>query len=284
MREAILSRLSRSLSWSWPSGPRLIITLVFLVGTPALTAQGTAKSTDDFRPGLYFSQTRPLTAKQKAALLQDLKRLTGFMEITTDEHGFLTVGNRAYVVAGSATARGLIEAVVDGDNSYTIESHYQSPAVAFARIRARLDYVNAKVTPRLRQGLWSVEMDFHDYKQLRGEADVITAFDPSLTLLHELAHAALRLRDSTGKADPLGDCERYINVIRRELGLPERQNYESVNTQAVTPYGTAQRVLAEIRFARIDPGKGVKTSRLTFDVGNVYTGGLVTPGPAAVRR
>jgi len=256
--------------------------LCILVCLPPLRAQDAASPPADFRPGLCFSQTRPLSAKQKAALIQDLKRLTGFMEIATDEYGFLTAGNRANLVAGSATARALIEAVVDGGDSYTVESHYQSPAVAFARIRARLDYVDEKVTPRLRQGLWSVEMDFHDYKQLRGEADVITAFDPSLTLLHELAHAVLRLRDSTSKADPLGDCERHINVIRRELGLPERQNYESVNTQAVSPYGTAQRVLGEIRFARIDPGKGVKKSRLTFDVGNVYTGSLVTPGPAAV--
>lgn len=252
--------------------------LVVLACLHSLPAQGLSNAEGGFRQGLSFSETRRLTTKQQTGLLKDLRRLTGFAELEADDAGFLVLGNRAHLIGGSSTARALVSAVTDGPDSYVIESHYRSPAVAFARIQARLDYVNLKTAPQLRQ-LWSVEIDFYDYKELRGEADAITAFDPALTLLHELAHGVLHLRDSTSEADSLGDCERYINLIRRELGLPERLNYEAMNKQAVTPYGTSQRVLGEIGFARIDPGKGIRKSRLTFDVENVFAASMaLAPG------
>jgi hypothetical protein len=53
----------------------------------------------------------------------------------------------------------------------------------------------------------------------------VTAFDPAITPLHELAHGVLHMQDAISASDPLGDCERYINKIRREMGQAERQNY-----------------------------------------------------------
>jgi len=275
MQEAVAVKAK----WSWSVHVRTCAAaLVFLACLHSLLAQTASNLGGGFREGLSFSQTRPLTIEQQTGLLKDLRRLTGFVELESDDAGFLVLGNRAHLLGGSPTARALISAVVDGRDSYVLEGHYRSPAVAFARIQARLDYVNLKTAPPLTRQLWSVEIDFYDFKELRGGADAITAFDPALTLLHELAHAVLHLRDSTSETDSLGDCERYINLIRNELGLPQRLNYEAMNKQAVTPYGTSQRVLGEIGFARIDPGKGMKKSRLTFDVENVFAARMAPAG------
>ncbi len=252
----------------------LVAALIFLACLNPFPVRAASRP-GGFRPGLCFSQTRPPTTKQQLALLKDLRQWTGFVEIESDDEGFFVLGNRAHILGGSATARDLISTVVDGPDLYTIESHQRSSDLAFARIRARLDYVNSKNVPGLIRHLWSVEIDFQDYTELRGQAEAIRAFGPALNLLHELAHAAMHLRDSTSDRDSLGDCERYINQIRRELGLAERESYEPINTQAVTPFGTGQRILGELSFVRIDPGKRIKKFRLTFDVQNVFAASLV---------
>jgi hypothetical protein len=70
-----------------------------------------------------------------------------------------------------------------------------------------------------------VEMDFSDFDLLQGGREVVAAFDPALVALHELGHAVLALEDDKTNVWGLGDCEEYVNHIRRELGLPERQQY-----------------------------------------------------------
>jgi len=278
MRKAVGFRL-RTLGPARTGGIMAALIALCLHPLPVLRATDLSGS---FRPGLSFSQTRPLTPKQQAALLEGLRQRTGFSEIRCDGGGFLVLGNRARIRGGSVTARTLVSAVVDGRDSYTIESYQRSPEVAFARIQGQLDYVNVRVAPRLTRHSWSVAIDFHDYGELRGQAEAIRAFDPALTLLHELAHAVMNLRDSAGETDSLGDCERYINQIRRELGLPERQSYESVNTQTVTPYGAGQRILAELSFVRVDPGNRIRRFRLTFDVENVFAAGMVKRQSAGI--
>ncbi len=280
MQVAVKSRLRRVC----PANiRRFVAALISLACLHPLAVQATSVPESGFRAGLCFSQTRPLTTKQQTALLKDLRRWTGFAEIQSDDDGFFVLGNRAHILGGSATARILMSAVVDGSDSYTVESHHRSPEVAFARIQSRLDYVNPKTAPGLTRHCWTVEIDFHDYQELRGQAEAISAFDPALNLLHELAHAVLHLRDSSGAADSLGDCERYINQIRRELGLPERQSYEPVKEQAMTPYGTGQRILGELTFVRIDPGKRIKKLRLRFDVENVFAACLVERPSGGIR-
>ncbi len=280
MQEAVTRRLT---GFRWKQFRPFVVLLLLLACLHPLPLEGASGVTESFRAGLSFSQTLPLTTGQQEDLLRDLRRLTGYTEIECDDAGFLVLGNREHMAGGSATARALISAAVDGLDAYIIESHSRSPEVAFARIRAQSDYVDSKTAPRLTRHTWTVEMDFNDYGELRGEADAMTAFDPALTLLHELAHAVRHLRDSISETDPLGDCERHINQIRRELGLPERQNYESVNKQAVTPYGTGQRVLGELTFIRSDPGKGTRKSRLTFDVENVFAASAIKPRLANTR-
>lgn len=258
--------------------------LIVLACLHPIAVQAASRLGGGFRAGLYFSQDRPLTNKQQTALLADLRRLTGFRGIESDEEGFLMLGDRTRVVGGSPTARALISAVVDGRDSFSIESHQKSPELAFARIRAKLDYVNTRTDPGLTRRFWSVEIDFHDYQELRGQADAIKAFDPALNLLHELAHPVMHLRDSDGGADSLGDCERYINQIRRELGLAERQSYAPATERVATPYGTGQRIVGELIFVRTDPGNRTRKFRLTFDVANVCAVNLGKPDSRAIRE
>jgi len=272
MQEAIGPRVG------WLQSPKrrtFMAAFIFLAYLHPLVVRGEA----GFRAGLYFSQTSPLTDEQETAVLEDLRQWTGFVEIQPDENGRIVLGDRTGISGGSATARSLILGAMDGADSYTVEGGYRSPEVAFARIQARSDYVNQKAAPGLTRHCWSIQLDFHDYQELRGQAEAISAFDPGLNLLHELAHAVLRLRDSTSQADPLGDCERFINRIRREMGVPERESYLPVNGLAVTPAGTGQRVVGELTFVRIGPDKRIKKFRLTFDVLNVFAVAVVGRRP-----
>jgi len=244
--------------------------LISLMCLSPLTIRAANEAAGGFRGGVCFSQARPLTIKQQATLLKGLRRLTGFCEIHPDTDGFLVLGNRSHFTGGSETARALISAAIGGQDSYVVESHDRSSEVAFARIGAGLDYVNWKSAPRTIRHSWSVAIDFSDYRELRGQKEAIVSFDPALNLLHELAHAVMNLRDSTSESDSLGECERYVNQIRRELGLAERESYAPVKEIAVTPFGTGHRVVGQLTFVRINSGAGPKKFRLTFDVENVF--------------
>src|SRR5205823_6263716 len=178
-----------------------------------------------------------LTAKQLQTMLEGLRSKTGLMEMQFDADGALKLGDRTHIVGGSATARALVCAAVDSLDSFRLENYNQSPTVAFAQIASTEDYVDAN---EVKHVVWDLRFDFHDFTELRGGAELIAAFDPAMNLLHELGHGVLRLSDMVSKTDPLGECERHINQIRGELGLPERQQYAPQNKLAVTPGNTAQ--------------------------------------------
>jgi hypothetical protein len=196
-----------------------------------------------------------------------------------DEDGFLTLGDRTRIAGGSALARELVIAAVHGRDSFRLESHQQSPSVAFAGIRPTEDYVDGAGT---KHEIWSLKLDFYDFAQLRGGAEALAAFDPAINLLHELGHGVLKLQDSISETDPLGDCERHNNRIRRELGLAERQNYEPRNQLAVTPESTAQCLLGEVVFVRTEVGKRDKKVSLFFNTERVSM--VMKARPQSVRR
>jgi hypothetical protein len=243
--------------------------MLWVACLPAFRVFGAISVPAGFRSGLCLSKTRPLTIRQQTGLFEQMRQRTGFAELHLDEDGFLALGDRAHISGGSPTARALLLAVVDSRDLFIIESHESEADLAFARVRAKFDYVSLSTIPEHRRTFWSIEIDFDDYGQLRGERDAISAFDPCLCLLHELAHAVFNFRDSVGEDDSLGDCERYINQIRRELRLPERQTYESVSRYAVSPNGAGRRLLGELTFFCFREGNRAKTLRLSFDVEDV---------------
>lgn len=82
-----------------------------------------------------------------------------------------------------------------------------------------------------------------------------------------LAHAILKLPDPEGPNDPLGQCERYLNLVRAEMGLPSRQYYFPKTRLARSPASLSEIVQAELKFT--DGSKKAEESLLTFDLAMV---------------
>jgi hypothetical protein len=194
---------------------------------------------------------RQLNAKQLNALLQSLRDKTGLLDLYFAEDGFLTIADPAACAGGSATARALLLAALNGAQAFDLEAHNRSQAVAFARLPISVKYLNRRSGAEI--DVQPLEIDFTDFVYLRGDSEVLSAFDLGLVVLHELAHGVLllpdRLAGAEGAADP-GPCEEYINRIRRELNLPERQTYSARLRQGVQTPASRAAQLAELVFIR----------------------------------
>lgn len=230
-----------------------------------------------YRPGLRNSFVeRQLSAKELTLVLTQLRHKTGFVQMRFDEAGFLTIDDRAQIVGGSAAARELLLAAVDGKKSISLQSHNRSPNVVFGRLGEGVRYIRWNSDVQI--DLTPIEIDFADFNHLRGDRKAVAAFDPGFVILHELCHAALGLRDPVAGVNEAGDCESYVNRIRRELGMPERQQYAATAYRQTTfPSGSTVRI-AELIFAHTESGREpesrAKTKRLylTWDaqrVGNI---------------
>ncbi|MGH9836442.1 MAG: hypothetical protein ACREBD_28750 [Blastocatellia bacterium] len=66
---------------------------------------------------------RRLSASQLQKALESLRHNTGFLEMRFDESGFLTRGDRMRFAGGSAAARELLIATVDGRVAIELEAH-----------------------------------------------------------------------------------------------------------------------------------------------------------------
>ena len=187
-----------------------------------------------FRSGVHISKERPLTSEQVGKLLAGLRRWTGLNEIAFDDRNQLITGDREQVHAGSATARDLLSAAVDSKDSFTVESHDNSPAFAFAQIEAIANFVDGEGA---RHNDWVLRIDFADFNELGGNHEALAAFDPAASFLHEMTHGVLGYLDQTGRDDYLGECEKYINRMRAELDLPQRLYYYPEKNRVTKPDG-----------------------------------------------
>jgi len=221
--------------------------LVALFGAPAAAAL-------DIDPLRYQGGVRnstgscSLNAKQLAAVARSLREKTGLLELDFDGDGFLRLGDVTRISGGSQTARDLVAAAVESELAFDLECHSRSTSIAFARLGPPVSYQS-------RTTGWQIEvvpldLDFVDFDRLRGDKQAIASFDLGMVLLHELGHGVLRLRDVKNESDGLGECEAHMNRIRRELGLPERQNYFArVIERSVGASGSILRQ-AELLFVR----------------------------------
>ncbi|MGH9839288.1 MAG: hypothetical protein ACREEM_10940 [Blastocatellia bacterium] len=217
-------------------------------------AMDSAQDQRIYRPGLRNSfAEHPLSATELDAALTELRHKTGFVRMRFDEAGFLTIDDRSEISGGSAAARELLLAAVDGKKSINLQSHNRSPEVIFARLSEGVKYIGWPSDVQIVAA--PIEIDFDDFNHLRGDRKAVEAFDPGFVILHELCHAVLELRDPSAGVNAAGDCESYVNRIRRELGMPERQQY------AATPYRRTNTLtgpivgIAELIFAQTEPGR-----------------------------
>jgi len=245
---------------------RLLSILVGLCWLSSWTQANTLDGLYHFHPGLRISQTKPLTTRELTGLIRELSSLSG-LHLEVDVDGTIHYDPELPPVGGSAIARELLVKAIDSSDSFSVESANNSNRIAFAQIESTTTYKNG--TDPAQTG-WVIRIDFADFAQLRGDAAAIKAFNPGMNLMHELTHAILRLPDPEGSKDPIGQCERYLNLMRAELGLPLRQYYFPKTRLARSPASLSQILQAELKFTHGDPhSKKVEESRLTFDIAMV---------------
>jgi hypothetical protein len=174
-----------------------------------------------------------------------------------DDSGYLTLGDRNRIEGGSATAREMLISITDGSRIFELEAHDYSRDVAFACLGAEITYSDFPTGLRIEAR--TVQLDFSDFTQLRGDWEAMKAFDIGFAILHELAHGALQLKDAVSYITQLGACEEHINLIRRELGLPERLHYAPRFHTIQRFTGTTK--LAELIFVRVSREAGREKAR-----------------------
>jgi hypothetical protein len=200
-----------------------------------------------------------LKPKQLQTLLKSLRTQTGWQQLEFDQEGFLTCPEETQFAGGSAAARKLVSAAMDAAIAFDLESHTNTANVAFARLAVPVHFRSMASSRQI--DVFPVQLDFADFISLRGDTEVLAAFDIGFVFLHELAHGVWGLRDAPNNTDPLGACEAYINQIRRELQLPERQHYAArVRQQGVSAGGGISH-FAELLFTR--PNANDETRKTT---------------------
>jgi hypothetical protein len=245
---------------------RILSVLVGLCLLSFSTEGDTRERLYQFHPGLRISHTKPLTTRELTGLIRELSSLSG-LHLKVDADGTIRYEPELPALGGSAIARELLVKAIDSSDSFSLERANGSDRIAFAQIESTTTFRNRANPP---QTAWVIRIDFTDFAQLRGDANALEAFNPGINLMHELTHAILRLRDPDGPKDPLGECERYLNLMRAELGLPLRQNYFPKTRLARSPVSPAQILQGELKFARGDPeSKKATESLLTFDIAMV---------------
>jgi hypothetical protein len=196
-------------------------------------------------------------------LIHELSWLSG-LHLKVGSDGTVDYDRNLRVVAGSAIARQLLVNAIDSSDSFSVESADYSPKVAFAQIESTMIYTDGE---KRRHNEWIIRIDFADFAQLRGNDAVLRAFNPGMNMMHELTHAILKLPDPEGPRDLLGECERYLNLVRAELSLPLRQYYFPKARVASSPYSLSQILQGELNFTHDDPhSKKVKGALLTFNI------------------
>lgn len=262
------------------SGPRMrwwraltLFTFLLIAFVPRFVPQFRAVAASSrvgpVRAGICNCGSKPLSAKRLSALGEGLRAKTGFVGLRFDEAGNLVVNDAERIAGGSAQARALLLAALNGPDQFRLQDAHQSSRVSFAQISSLEVRLTAE---NQRSESWEIAIDFYDFAQLRGGSEAVAAFDPAINLLHELGHGVLGLQDDISASEPLGSCERYINGIRRELGLAQRANYRPQNRRVVLPDSTAQRVQAELTFIGVKRGLRDEKTRhhsLYFTVDNV---------------
>jgi hypothetical protein len=236
--------------------------VIFVLGlNPEAKSHGVFRSVPT--PGIHFSAdaTHRLSPAQQQKLLASLRRITGWAYLKADERGHITFTPTAEVKGGSAWARRILNAVTHSGRRFVVENHFGSPTVNFGQLDEGLKYADDHSGVKL--DIYRVRLDFADFQEMQAGPEVRAAFDEGFTLLHELLHG-LGLEDTTNP-DELGDCERLVNQIRTDLGVPLRDQYLG-DLLRVTPHFVTLR----LRFKSLAAaGKRVKKHYLFFSLAAV---------------
>ena len=179
-----------------------------------------------YRGGVRNAPEKPsLSEKQLQQVLKSLREKTGWAQLAFDAEGFLVCPQPTECTHGSAAARQLLSAALASQRAFDLQAHDRSSQVVFARLAPGINYESRRTGEKIE--VFPLQVDFGDFYQLRGDAAALKAFDLGLVILHELAHGVWQLPDARSEDEEPGECESYINRIRRELNMPERLQYQA---------------------------------------------------------
>ena len=149
-------------------------------------------------------------------LARRLRAITGWDGLGFNSDGALTIGD-AHARGGSRSARDLLHRSISGKRVILFEDASSRKDVVFCRV------VLGKLDHLPHTEIHIVLIDFADFRQVTGDKQARAAFDVGWAVLHEMDHVVENSEDPND--DVPGDCEGHINRMRRELGLPIRNNY-----------------------------------------------------------
>lgn len=160
-----------------------------------------------------------ISPAQRDELASRLRKITGWTNLTFNNDGSFKA-NLNEIVGGSKSARELLNTAISGNRRILFEDASSRKDVVFCRV------ISGELLPGLLpdEEVHVIQIDFTDFRQVIGDKQALAAFDVGWAVLHEIDHVI------SNSADPVventaGDCEGYINEMRRELGLPVRNNY-----------------------------------------------------------
>jgi hypothetical protein len=160
-----------------------------------------------------------LTLARRMELAEKLRQITGWQGLSFDENGALSLGDEK-ASGGSQTARELLKEAMMGKNIIVIEDASNRQDVVFCRVIEGRWKTNAANRPPV----FVVQVDFADFAHVTGDRVALDAFNVGWGVLHELHHVVHDSIDSA-KSGETGECESFVNQMRRECGLAERADY-----------------------------------------------------------
>jgi hypothetical protein len=198
--------------------------------------------------------------------VEKLRQITGWQALSFDENGALRLTDEK-ARGGSETARALLKAAMTGKNVIVLEDASNRQDVVFCRViegRWNTDAAN-------RPPVFIIQIDFADFAHLMGDRVALDAFNVGWGLLHELHHVVHDSVDSV-RSGEAGECEGFINQMRRECGLAERADYFFTLFPATTA-GDFKTRFVRLAFDLARPGANKKERHwLIWDAAQV--GGL----------
>jgi len=258
MRSTLSLVGGRVASGLWGSRLRSALALTgaffLLLVTPPCEATGVGTEGRTFgQTGIFNSPeaSRRLSREKLQAVSEGLERVTGWAGIHFERDTVLCLRDVRESGRGSPTARALLLKAMQTVTIF-LEDYSRSFSVAFAAIQRR-----AVSHPDSGRSIpiFSLRLDFEDFRYLTGHPEALEAFDMGFVLLHELGHAVEGRSDPSdrrGTVEP-GECEALVNEVRRELGLPLRAHYRS---EHVFPSLLSDFSFGRIRFERMVEHQG----------------------------
>jgi RHS repeat-associated protein len=177
-----------------------------------------------------------LSDEERQRLIEDWQSKTGYNHIYFDKNSNLVIDRDAGIQKdaegkrlGSALARANLTDAVEATNKvFNLEHANGSSDVGFADTQLTSTLTNAKTNQTTYN--YQVRIDFKDFGNASGDREAREANSVGIVALHEFDHNLYeRITDFPNGLNNPGPVEaNYINPIREQLGLAQRNTYHAV--------------------------------------------------------